>query len=143
MDEAGANEILDGSVTNGMDPYHDSLPRRIRFESDGREEGLLDHIGGEFDLFGRDCVALPELEGEAFDRRLVSDGAHDEAAVGLQIVVLKKLLAALKRQVSAVDEIFVEAITLRVDVIDFILVAPINNEQHMRQRVARISVDAR
>ena len=66
----------------------------------------------------REPIALPELEGEAIERALVGDGAEEEPAVRLQVVVLVKCAPAFERKVGRVDEVFVKLKPLRVDVID-------------------------
>jgi hypothetical protein len=71
---------------------------------------------------------------------LVGDSAEDEPAVWLQVVVLKKLSSTLERQVSAVHEIFVKAVTLCVDVIDLVSILPVDNKQNVWQRVRSVCV---
>ena len=88
-------------------------------------------------------VALPELERPALDGRLIGERAEDEAAVRLEVVVLEELVAAFEREVGAVDEVFVEAVALRVDVVDFVPVLAVDDEHDVRQRVGLVGVDAR
>src|SRR2546423_6970860 len=89
-------------------------------------------------------VAFPKLEGEAVERRLVSDGAEQEAALGFQIVVLVKRPPALKREIRGVDEIFVKGEAFRVDVVNAVMVAPIDDEHQVRQGVETPAIiDAR
>ena len=73
-------------------------------------------------------------------RGLISNGAEDEASIGFEIVVLEKLSAALEREIGAVDEVFVKAVALLVDVIDLVAVFAINHEQHVGESIWRVRV---
>ena len=114
------------------------MPQRVWFENDRNKESLIDNIRGQFDLIGGDQIAFPEFERPAAYRSLIANRAHDETTVRLQIVILKKHLTTFQREISAVHEVFVKGVALRVDVIDAIAVLSVNNEQHVRQRVRRI-----
>ena len=92
------------------------------------------------DLIGGNQIAFPEFEGPALDRSLIGERAEDEAAVWLQIVVLKKLAPAFERKISAVDEVFVKAVALLVDVVDLVVVFAIDNKHHVWQSVGRVGI---
>src|ERR1043165_2455694 len=74
-------------------------PERCFAASSCRKERLIDHCIRELYLIGRDEIALPKLEGPAFDRNLISERAENEATIGFEIVVFEKLLAAFEREI--------------------------------------------
>ena len=119
------------------------LLRRVGLEGYRIEESFLQYVRRQLYLVCRYLVALPELEGVAPDGRLPRERAEDEAAVRVDVVVAPELLAAFEREVRAVDEVLVEAVALRVDVIDFVAVLSVNDEEDVRQRVGLVCVDAR
>ena len=57
-----------------------------------------------------------------------------------RIELLVEFLAALERKIRPVNEVLVKRITLRVDVINAIVVFPIDYEQRVRQGVGRVCV---
>ena len=91
-------------------------------------------------MIGRNQIAFPEFERPTPHRRLVSDGSHNEPAIGFEIIVLKEFLPALQREIGAVDEILVKLVAVRVDVVNTILVLAIYYEQNVRQGVRRVRV---
>jgi hypothetical protein len=92
---------------------------------------LVDDLGSQLDLVGGDEIALPEFEGPAVDGRAVRDRAQDEAPVRLQEVVREELLPALQGQIGAVDEVPVEPVPLRVDVVDAVPILAIDDKEEM------------
>ena len=85
-------------------------------------------------------IALPELKGPTLNRSLIGERSQNEATILVNVVFLKKVLTTIKREICAVDEIFMEGVALGVDVIDFITVLAINDEENMRQRVGRVRI---
>ncbi len=118
------------------------LPVRVRLEGDGLEEGSVEGVGRELYQLRPGGVALPELERPALDRGLIGERAEDEAAVRLRVILLE-LRAAFEREIRAVDEILVEAVALRVDVVDAVPFLAVDDEHDVRQGVRRVGVDAR
>ena len=84
------------------------------------------------DLIGGYQIAFPELKGPALDRGLICECAEDEATIRFDVVVYEKLLAAFEREISAVDEVFVEAVALFVDVVDLVAVFAIDHDHDVR-----------
>ena len=89
-------------------------------------------------MIRRNQIAFPEFKCPALQRRLIGDRPEDEAAIGLEIVVLKKLAAAFQREISSIYEIFVEGITLCVDVVNLVLIFAVDDEEHVRKCVGRV-----
>src|SRR6185437_14350143 len=104
------------------------------------EKRRLNHVRGKLYLIRGNQIAFPEFKRPALQRRLIGDRPEDEAAIWLEIVVLKKLTTAFQREISSIYEVFVESIALRVDVVDLVLVLTIDNEEHVRQRVGCVGI---
>ena len=116
------------------------LSRRVWLESNWREEALIDNLCCQLNLIRGNQIAFPEFEGPLSHRRLVGNRAHDKAAIGLQIIIFKEDLSALERKISPINEILVKLKELGVDVIDPIMVLPIDDKQHVRQSVGRVRI---
>jgi hypothetical protein len=71
---------------------------------------------------------------------LIGDSAENEAPIWFQVIVLEKLAASLKRQVSPVHEIFVKGIALSIDIVNSVAIFAINNKQHVWQRIRGVGV---
>ena len=59
---------------------------------------------------------------------------------GFEIVVYEKLAAAFEREIGAVNEVFVKAVALLVDVVDLVVVFAIDHKHHVRQGEGRVCV---
>jgi len=75
----------------------------------------------------------------AFSEQYLLRG-QDEPAIRFQIIVFEKFLPALKRQISAVDEIFVKLVELGVDIVNAVLVLAVDDKQHVRQRIRCVRI---
>src|SRR5437763_7923178 len=112
----------------------------MRLIRDRRKKTLVDDVIRELDLIGGNQITFPELESPFSHRRLESNRSQNEAAIRLKIIVLKEILAALERKVSAVNEVFVKLVQLGVDVIDTVFILAIDDEQRVRQSVRSVGI---
>src|SRR3954453_11344222 len=111
------------------------LPQRIRLERDRLEKVRVDDFESKLNLFARYEVTFPELKSPFPYGSLKSDCTKDEAAVRVDIVVLKKLSALFQGQISAVDKVLVKLIPASVHKIDSVALLTIDNKENMWQRI--------
>jgi len=71
---------------------------------------------------------------------LIGERAEYEAPVWLDVIVLEKLTSAFEGEISTVDEVFVEAVTLLVDVVDLVAVFAIDDEHYVWECVRCVRV---
>ncbi len=116
------------------------LAQRVGFKCDRHKERFINHFVGQLDQIRGYQIAFPEFERPTAYRSLISECAENEAPVRFQIIVDEKLAAAFERQVIAVNEIFVKAVALFVDVVDFVVVLAIDHNHHVRQGVRRVRI---
>ncbi len=114
---------------------------RVRLECHRRKEGRADPSRRERDEVGRDPVALVELEREPLEWDLVGKRAEQKASVGIRVVLRVERVAALQRQIGSVHELFVETKSFRVDVIDSVMIGPVDDEHHVRHRRSAAGLD--
>src|SRR5215510_13769573 len=55
-------------------------------------------------------------------------------------MVNKEFAPALEREISAIDEVFVKAVALLVDVVDLVVVFAIDHDHDVRQRVRSVRI---
>ena len=101
---------------------------------------MVDDFVSELDLIRRNQIAFPKLESPTFYWSLIRKRAEDEAAVRLEVIVIKKLLAPFKRKVCAIDEVLVKLVALLVHVIDLIPVFAIDHKHQVWQCVWSVGV---
>ena len=71
---------------------------------------------------------------------MISDCSKYEAAIGLQVIVFKEFAAALERQIRSIHKILVECKTLRVDVIDSVLIFAVDNDEQVWQSIRSVRI---
>ena len=74
---------------------------------------------------------------------MVSNRAHDEATVGVEVVILCELFTSVQRKIRSIDEILMKTITLRIDIVDLVILLAIDDEEDVRQRIGSVRVNAR
>ncbi|MNN56048.1 hypothetical protein D3C81_1709590 [compost metagenome] len=116
------------------------MERGIGLEADRLVEGGAYKLVGLLEQVRRQLVTFPEFVGIARQVALPAEGAEQEAPLPILVLRIERGFVQLRHQSRATDELFVQFMTGRVDVIHAYRRATVDGEDHMRDLQRRADV---